>query len=318
LASFGHIGNRCATNSLAEGGGRVPRRLVSTTADDWPTGTAPQPELALVKTHGWAQHAGVRLAWEAFGEGEPVLFIHGLGYDRHGWGPAPETLAERFRVITFDNRGVGESDTPPGPYSTSEMAADAAAVLSDVGVERAHVVGTSLGGLIAQELALRTPQRVLTLVLSSTTPGGTSAFPMPQRGAERFAAFAEDPSPENLFGLIENSLSAATVASSPELVEEIYAYRLAHPPRLDAWLAQAAAGAEFSSLAALATLDRPTLVTHGVDDNVVDYRNGELIAQAVPGAELVLVPDAGHLCFWERPDAFVGAIASFLGNRGGH
>jgi pimeloyl-ACP methyl ester carboxylesterase len=265
-----------------------------------------------MKTRGWAEHGGVRLAWEAFGEGEPVLFVHGLGYDRRGWGPAPELLTERFRVITFDNRGVGESDAPPGPYSTAEMAADAAAVLTDAGVERAHVVGTSLGGLIAQDLALRSPRRVLTLVLGSTTPGGEYAFPMPHRGVDRFAAFAEDPSPENLRGLVENSLSAASRASRAELVDEIYRYRLEHRPRLESWLAQAAAGAAFSSLAALPTLERPTLVIHGLDDNVVDYRNGELIAQAVPGAELVLFPDTGHLSFWERPAAFVETVASFL------
>jgi len=282
-----------------------------------PTRSALRPGLELVKTRGWAKHDGVKLAWEAFGGGEPVLFVHGLGYDQRGWGPAPERLAERFRVITFDNRGVGESDAPPGPYSTAEMAADAAAVLTDAGVERAHVVGTSLGGLIAQDLALRSPQRVLTLVLSSTTPGGENALPMPQRGVERFAAFAEDPSPENLRGLVENSLSAATIASRTELVEEIYRYRLEHRPRLEDWLAQAAAGAAFSSLAALATLERPTLVIHGLDDNVVDYRNGELIAQAVSGAELVLLPDTGHLCFWERPAAFVDAVATFLARHSG-
>ena len=270
-----------------------------------------------MKTQGWAQHGGVRLAWEALGGGEPVLFIHGLGYDRHGWGPAPEMLADRFRVITFDNRGVGESDAPPGPYSIAEMAADSTAVLTDAGVERAHVVGTSLGGLIAQELALRNPRRVRTLVLSSTTPGGEGALPMPQRGVERFAAFAEDPSPENLRGLVENSLAAATIVSRPELVEEIYRYRLEHPPRLEAWLAQAAAGAGFASLAALPTLERPTRVVHGLDDNVVDYRNGELLARAIPDAELLLMSYTGHLCFWERPAAFVETIVSFIDRRGG-
>jgi 3-oxoadipate enol-lactonase len=259
-----------------------------------------------------AEASGIRLAWEARGEGDAILFVHGLGYDRHGWGPAPEMLAARFRVLMFDNRGVGESDAPPGPYSTREMAEDALAVLDEARVEVAHVVGTSLGGMIAQELALEHPQRVATLVLSATTPGGETAVPMPPQGIERFAAFAQDPSPETLLGLVENSLSATTVASRPELVEEIFQYRLAHPPDLAPWLAQAAAGNSFSSLERLPELEAPTLVMHGTDDNVVDYRNSELLARAIPDAELLLVPETGHLGFWERPADFAETVTEFV------
>jgi 3-oxoadipate enol-lactonase len=258
---------------------------------------------------------GVRLVWEGVGEGDAVLFIHGLGYDRFGWGPAPAILADRYRIVTFDNRGVGESDAPPGPYSTIEMAADAKAVLDDAGVERAHVVGTSLGGMIAQELALSHPERLHTLVLSATTPGGETAYPMPQRSAGRFAAFAEDASRENLRGLVENSLSDWTVTSRPELVEEIFRYRLDHPPRLDSWLAQGEAGRTFSSLASLPSLKTPTLIIHGTDDNVVDHRNSELLARAIPGAELVLVRRTGHLGFWERPIELAETIAAFFERR---
>jgi pimeloyl-ACP methyl ester carboxylesterase len=265
-----------------------------------------------------AARDGVRIAWEEAGAGEPVLFIHGLGYDRRGWGPAPTILAERFRVITFDNRGVGESDAPPGPYTIAEMAADAAAVLAEAAVERAHVVGTSLGGMIAQELALRSPHRVGTLVLSSTTPGGDDAFPMPQASVELYAAFADDPSRENLQRVVENSLSAQTVATRPELVEEIVRYRLDHRPGRDAWLAQASAGVGFSSRSALAALDTPTLLIHGMDDNVVDPRNSELLAHALPDAELLLVPLTGHLGFWEQATYFADAVVDFLGRRGRH
>lgn len=266
-------------------------------------------------SRGEAVHDGVRLVWEETGEGDAVLLIHGLGYDRRGWGPALDILADRFRVVTFDNRGVGESDAPPGPYSTAEMAADAKAVLDDAGVGQAHVVGTSLGGMIAQEFASRYPERVGSLVLNATTPAGAEAFAMPERSVERFAAFADDPSLENLRGLVENSLSDWTVASRPQLVEQIFRYRLDHLPRLEPWLAQAAAGRTFSSIAALPMLTTPTLVIHGIDDNVVDYRNAELLTQAIPGAELVLVPHMGHLGFWERPRDFVETVAGFFDRR---
>jgi pimeloyl-ACP methyl ester carboxylesterase len=96
----------------------------------------------------------VRIGWERHGSGAPLLLIHGLGYARWGWEPVLPRLAERLDVILFDNRGIGESDSPPGPYTAREMAEDAVQVLDEAGVERAHVVGTSLGGMVAQELAL--------------------------------------------------------------------------------------------------------------------------------------------------------------------
>ena len=257
------------------------------------------------------------LAWEEAGDGPSVLLIHGLGYDRRGWGPAPTVLADAFRVITFDNRGVGESGDPPGPYSAATMAADALAVLDDARVERVHLVGTSLGGMVAQELASTRPDRVETLVLASTTPGGDDGFPMPERSVELFAEFGEDPSHRNLRRIVENSLSAETVATRPELVDEIFDYRLNHPPRLDGWLAQAAAGRTFASLSSLHALDMPTLVIHGTDDNVVDYRNAGLLVRAIPGAELVRLPSAGHLCFWERPSEFANSIRAFVARHAG-
>src|SRR5947199_10667465 len=99
----------------------------------------------------------MKIAWESLGAGDPVVLIHGLGYARWGWEPVAAPLARRFRLLLFDNRGIGESEIPPGPYSVAAMAEDALAVLNEAGVERAHVVGTSLGGMVAQELALARP-----------------------------------------------------------------------------------------------------------------------------------------------------------------
>ncbi len=96
----------------------------------------------------------MKIAWEATGRGKPVLLVQGLGYGRWGWDPIVAGLAERYRVVRFDNRGIGESDKPPGPYTADEMALDALQVLDEAGIERAHVVGASLGGMIAQGLAV--------------------------------------------------------------------------------------------------------------------------------------------------------------------
>ena len=127
----------------------------------------------------FADNGGVRIAYESFGEGPPLLLMQGHRVRALELGPVVPALAERFRVLNFDNRGIGESDVPPAPYTARQLAEDGLAVLDDAGVERAHVVGASLGGMAAQELAAGFPDRVDRLVLACTTPGGTGAVPMP-------------------------------------------------------------------------------------------------------------------------------------------
>jgi pimeloyl-ACP methyl ester carboxylesterase len=254
----------------------------------------------------------VRIAYEVRGTGEPVLMIHGLGYDRFGWGPAPDLLAEEFEAVLFDNRGVGESDAPPGPYSAPMLAADALAVLDSLGLERAHVVGTSLGGMVAQELVHAHPERVTKLVLACTTPGGPRAYPIPERTLAIFAAFATLPVEEALRRFVENALADETVRARPELVEEIYRYRLEHRPHPEAWQWQAAASMGFDAFDRAGRIRVPTLVLTGTADNVVDPRNSDLLAQAIPGARLERFEGLGHLFFWEEPERFARVVKEFL------
>jgi pimeloyl-ACP methyl ester carboxylesterase len=250
-----------------------------------------------------------RVAWEARGVGAPLLLIHGLGYARWGWEPVADRLAERFRVLLFDNRGIGESEVPPGPYTAAAMAEDAAQVLDEAGAARAHVIGTSLGGMVAQELALAHPERLDRLVLVATTPGGRGAFPLPQR---TLALIAEAPSlaPETaLRRFVENALAP----DAPDaLVERIYAHRLAAPPDPAGWQAQAAAGTGFDALDRIGSIAAPTLILHGTEDGVVDPRNAALLAERIPDSRVRLFEGRGHLLFWEDPDGFADAVEEFL------
>jgi 3-oxoadipate enol-lactonase len=262
---------------------------------------------------GFASSDGVRLAYEEHGTGESLLFVQGLGYDRRGFGPLPDLLAEDFHVIVFDNRGVGDSDAPDGPYSVPMLAADALAVLDAAGIESAHVLGVSLGGFIAQELALEHPERVRKLVLCSTAPSlQPPCYPIPERGLQAFGAFPTMEREAGLRLLVENSLGDHGVRERPELVEEIFRYRLERAPTLAAWQSQAYASTTFDAYERVREIAAPTLVVHADADLVVDVRNGQMLAERIPGARLEIVPDRGHLVLWEEGEMLAPVIREFL------
>jgi pimeloyl-ACP methyl ester carboxylesterase len=249
----------------------------------------------------------IQIAYEAQGKGSPLLLIQGLGYARWGWEPIVAPLARSFRVIAFDNRGIGQSEVTRGPYTARLLAEDALGVLDSLGVERAHVCGASLGGMVAQELAAGWPERVDRLVLCCTSPGlAKSAFPMPR---ETVRLFADAPSmrPEvALRRFVENSLVARG-----EVVDTIYERRLLDPPDPVGWAGQAAAGTGFAGVE-LGAIKAPTLVLHGTEDNVLDFRNAQLLADLIPDARAELLPGTGHLFWWEQPERVVELIRDFL------
>lgn len=256
-----------------------------------------------------ATNGEVTIGWEESGAGSPVLLIHGLGYARWGWEPLIPLLAERHRVISFDNRGIGASSVPPGPYTAAEMAGDALAVLDAAGVERAHVVGTSLGGMVAQELALAAPERVDRLVLIATTPGATGGFPMPEATVRLLADATSLPAEVALRRFVENALGPEP---DPELVERILAHRLASPQDPAGWAAQAHAGTTYDGAGRAAEITSPTLIISGTADRVVDHRNSSALAELIPNATVHLVPGGGHLVFWEHPRAVADLILGHL------
>jgi pimeloyl-ACP methyl ester carboxylesterase len=249
----------------------------------------------------------VKIKWEVHGDGEPLLLIQGLGYARWSWDPVVPGLAERYRVLSFDNRGIGESDKPDGPYTARQMAGDALQVLDEAGIDRAHVLGASLGGMIAQEVAFAAPRRVRKLVLCCTTPGGAETVPMPDVTVQLFAEAATLAPEVSLRRFIENALGLNPPAG---LVDELYRRRIEDPPDQAGWLAQAAAGMTFAGVDG--EIAAPTLIVTGTADNVVDHRNADVLARRIAGARVERLSGAGHLFFWEQPDEFVRIVKEFL------
>jgi len=267
----------------------------------------------------YADSGGTRIGYELRGRlhrRRPwLVLIQGMGLDRHGWGRIPGKLRRRFRLVLVDNRGCGRSDRTAGSFTVADMAGDVVAVLDAAGIGRAHVLGASLGGMAAQELAIRHPERVDGLVLACTTPGWPFAYPMPAPSLRLIAATARLPAEAAWRRHLENALSARTGQDQPVFVERLLERQGAGLADSDALSAQAAAGARYAGRLRQAGIGARTLVLHGGADTVVDPRNGRLLAGRIPGAQLRIFPELGHLFFWEEPDGFAAAVTSFLLDR---
>ena len=262
------------------------------------------------------RHGELRIAYELRGTlhaRRPWLtLIQGLGFDSSGWGPVLGKLQKHFRLVLIDNRGSGRSGMPQQSLKIADMARDVMSVLDDAGIRRSNVLGASLGGMVAQELAVLCPERVRRLVLACTTPGWPFAFPMPASSALLMTSFRGLPAEIALRRMVENALSPQTLRQHPELVERLVTHQRSRPADRRAWSAQALAGASYTGRLTQSRIQAPTLVVQGGADKVVDPRNGKLLADRIPGAELVAFPELGHLLFWEDPEGFAAAVTSFL------
>lgn len=263
-----------------------------------------------------ATNDDVHIAYEVLGpagDPMPVVLVHGLGYARWGWEPVAARLAERRRVVLLDNRGIGASDVPDGPYTAEQMAGDVLAVVDALGADRVQLVGVSLGGMVAQHVALQRPACVERLVLVSTTPGGAAAHPIPAATLDLLARMSALPAEEALRAAVDNALGSLVGERHDTVASRIVAHRLSSPQDPAGWRAQAHAGTTHALGEDVARIACPVLVLHGDDDAVVDARNAEVLGRLLPDATVRTVPGGGHLWFWEDPDRFVDEVLAFLG-----
>jgi 3-oxoadipate enol-lactonase len=262
----------------------------------------------------FVENQEARIYWDEQGHGAPVLLIMGLSYPSDMWHRTRPVLAAQYQTIALDNRGIGRSDVPPGPYPIALMASDAATVLDAAGVESAHLFGVSMGGMIAQEFALQYPKRVRSLMLGCTAAGGPTAVRAEPEATEMLRARG-NMSPEEA---IEASVPFIYDSATPrERIDEDLAIRRPWLPRPEGYTAQLQGIMAWEAYSRLTAIAAPTLIIHGETDRLVPPDNGKLIAQRIPGAKLVMIPHASHLFTTDQTEASLRVILEFLNEQSG-
>ncbi len=256
---------------------------------------------------------GIELYYDVRGAGEPLLLIAGLGFGAWSWYRQIPEFSRAFTVIAFDNRGVGLSDKPEVEYTITMMAEDAAGLLRALEIKRAHVLGHSMGGYIAQELALGHPELVARLVLVSTSFGGRNAVLMSSETAMQMVSELQTENPEAALRRgLRLRFSDRFIAERPDLIEEFLELRKAHLPSPQAWQRQFAACLGFETESRLGALRAPTLIVTGDDDPIVPAENSRRLAQRISGSRLHVFPGARHLVFIEHAEEFNRLVIAFL------
>lgn len=262
------------------------------------------------------QTDGIEIYYEITGSGKPLVLISGIGYSLWQWHKMVPYLGKHFQVITFDNRGIGQSDKPTGPYSARMLAADTAGLLDALGIEKAAILGHSMGGFIAQAMALDFPEKVSELILCSTNFGGPNHIPVTP---EALAVLSDTTS--NPLTRFTNGLKVSTAPgwgdAHPGVVKEWVEWRVANPLDIAAYQAQLAIGLALTSEEAafeskLPNISVPTLIIFGAHDKVVPPENAELLQNQIRGSQFAIIPDAGHFFPIEVPEAASQLVIDFL------
>ncbi|MCW3040584.1 MAG: alpha/beta fold hydrolase [Solirubrobacterales bacterium] len=243
------------------------------------------------------------------GAGEPLLLIQGMSGTHRSWGDAfLGQVQQDFDAVAYDHRGIGLSPATSDPFTLVDLADDAAALLDTLGWGSAHVLGISMGGMVAQELALRHADRVRTLTLGCTYCGGPgSVMTGPATMQKLGAAMTSGDRDLAIRAGYECNVSAG-FREDPAHFEAFRAMALAAPAKVATIMLQMQAIAGHDTHARLADITQPTLVIHGTEDEMLPAPNGELIASLIPAAELQLWDGVGHMFWWEQPDRSAAAL----------
>jgi 3-oxoadipate enol-lactonase len=254
----------------------------------------------------------IDLAYEEAGSGPVLLFIMGLTGTRHHWLDFHRRFADKHRVIAFDNRGSGGSGATEPPYTIAQMASDARALLDALGVESASVFGVSMGGMIAEELAILDPARIDRLILGCTHFGGARIAPPHETVIDAFARIGTRKASESVRALLEANFSQDFLDREAALVTGLVEHGLANKMPPAGFRGQFAAVATHDAESRLRAVRTPTLILHGDADRLIPVSNAKLLAEALPHAETRIFAGVGHMFWIEAPSETEAAIRAFL------
>jgi pimeloyl-ACP methyl ester carboxylesterase len=245
----------------------------------------------------------VELDYERSGSGPPLLMIMGRSGTYAHWGePLLEQLRRDFELILYDHRGVGASTRLEGQLTIRQMAGDAAGLLAALELDSAHVLGISMGGMIAQELALTAPERIRTLTLGCTYCGGPGSVHTPEHVLQSMGEALASGVPERMIRAAWEANVSPAFAANDEAWERFLEISVRRRVALGVIVEQTRACIEHNTAARLHEIELPTQLIHGTVDQVLPVHNGRMIDELIPGAQLELLEDVGHLFFWERPE----------------
>jgi pimeloyl-ACP methyl ester carboxylesterase len=245
----------------------------------------------------------IEIDYERAGSGPPLLMIMGRSGTYSHWGePFLEELRRDFETIVYDHRGVGRSSRLEGPLTIAEMARDAAGLLDALGVETAHVLGISMGGMVAQELVLAEPERSLTLTLGCTSCGGAEAVWPSEEVQRRFAEALDGRDPERAIRVSWETNVSPGFAADERAWERFRELTLRRRVAIPVIVEQTRAILAHDTSGRLPEIELPTLVVHGSADEILPLPNGRRIAGLIEGSRLEVLDGVGHLFFWERPE----------------
>jgi pimeloyl-ACP methyl ester carboxylesterase len=250
---------------------------------------------------------GIKLNYKVEGHGEPLVMIMGFSANRSGWIFQIPFFRRHFKIVTYDNRGVGKSDKPEGPYSTRMMADDAVKLMDHLGIEKAHIVGASMGGMIAQELAINYPERVLKLVLACTF-------------AVKDNTSGDTPQQAGLLSLSPRKMAVAMAKLAAN--KPLYKFVIGTMGLIQSYLKGASARTglngqreacnNHNTLDRLPLIKAPTLVIVGTEDRIIKPVSSEVIARNIPGATLIKIEGGSHMFFMESRALFNQKVLDFL------
>jgi pimeloyl-ACP methyl ester carboxylesterase len=249
--------------------------------------------------------------YEVHGSGpQTLVMIRGLGSNLTAWYEQTPVFAKQFRTVVFDNRGAGRTDKPDAPYSIAQMAADTKGLMDALGIQRAALLGISMGGMIAQEFAINYPERLKCLMLGCTTFGGRESVPAAQEIVAAVTAGASASAEQQKLQL-KAVLSDDTIERRPEVVAKHQRIREMYPIPPFAFMRQVQAITQHDTSGRLGTIKTPTLVMTGREDRLVPPANSKMIAARIRGARLFEMA-GGHLFFTEHPEQFNSAVIDFV------